>query len=399
MAATELHDVGWDADPSVSWQSFGTLDRHATADVCVVGLGGSGLAAIGDAISRGLSVIGIDAGRVAAGAAGRNGGFLLGGPAQTVHVAAAQWGTEVVVDLYRHTIAEIDHLEMLLGDDVIRRVGSLRIAGLPGVDPDEQPGSNAAADAGSDAAAERADCDAQFDFMRAHDLPVQRYSGPLGTGLFFPRDAAMNPVRRAMGLAGLYGGTARLYQDTPATAITSRTVQTPGGVISAGSVIVAIDGRLETVLPQLAGRVRTARLQMAATAPASIGAVPCPIYANWGYDYLQQDGAGRIFAGGGRDRYVAAEWTDKSEPSKPVQDWIDGLIRRVVGPASPRVTHRWAASVGFTPDLRPVVAEVDDHVVACGGYCGTGNLMGPIAARAAVALALDGASPPQYFSS
>jgi gamma-glutamylputrescine oxidase len=42
---------------------------------------------------------------------------------------------------------------------------------------------------------------------------------------------------------------------------------------------------------------------------------------------------------------------------------------------------------------------VDAGVVACGGYSGTGNLVGPIAARAAVALALDGAPPPSYFSS
>jgi hypothetical protein len=38
-------------------------------------------------------------------------------------------------------------------------------------------------------------------------------------------------------------------------------------------------------------------------------------------------------------------------------------------------------------------------VVACGGYSGTGNLVGPVAARAAVALALDGIEPPAYFTS
>jgi hypothetical protein len=37
-------------------------------------------------------------------------------------------------------------------------------------------------------------------------------------------------------------------------------------------------------------------------------------------------------------------------------------------------------------------------VVAIGGYSGTGNLVGPVAARAAVALALDG-TPPGYFAS
>jgi hypothetical protein len=37
-------------------------------------------------------------------------------------------------------------------------------------------------------------------------------------------------------------------------------------------------------------------------------------------------------------------------------------------------------------------------VVACGGYNGMGNLVGPIAARAALAVALDGTAPPVWFT-
>jgi glycine/D-amino acid oxidase-like deaminating enzyme len=37
-------------------------------------------------------------------------------------------------------------------------------------------------------------------------------------------------------------------------------------------------------------------------------------------------------------------------------------------------------------------------VIAVGGYNGTGNLVGPVAARAAVALALDGTPPAPYFA-
>jgi hypothetical protein len=36
--------------------------------------------------------------------------------------------------------------------------------------------------------------------------------------------------------------------------------------------------------------------------------------------------------------------------------------------------------------------------VAVGGYNGTGNLVGPVAARAAVARLLDGATPPGYLA-
>ena len=60
----------------------GPLRGSVSADVCVVGLGGSGLAAVGRLLEAGASVAGVDAGPVAGGAAGRNGGFLLAGAAR-----------------------------------------------------------------------------------------------------------------------------------------------------------------------------------------------------------------------------------------------------------------------------------------------------------------------------
>ena len=88
-------------------------------------------------MGAGLSVVGLDAGRVAAGAAGRNGGFLLGGGAPELTWAMAHWGADVALDLYRRTLDELDRLIEQLGPDVIRRVGSIRLAGLPGEPRDD----------------------------------------------------------------------------------------------------------------------------------------------------------------------------------------------------------------------------------------------------------------------
>ncbi|HEU5268601.1 MAG TPA: FAD-binding oxidoreductase [Jatrophihabitans sp.] len=382
--------VGWDLDEQVAgWPGLDRLTGEVTADVCVIGLGGSGLAAVGELLRRELSVVGLDAGRVAAGAAGRNGGFLLAGPAISVHQAADGWGLPAALRLYRQTLAEIDTLAELLGPEVIRRVGSLRLAGLPG-----EP-----ADAAEQADRERelADCRHQLAVMTELGLPAQWYSGELGEGLFLPQDAAMNPARRALGLAAHYRRSAGLFENSRALAIEGRTVRTPHGRVSAGLVIVAVDGKLELLLPELAGRVRTARLQMLATAPVRPGRLPCPVYGRWGYDYAQQDAAGRLYVGGGRDTDVENEWTTDTSPSPAVQAWIERIAARFAGGPAP-VTHRWAASAGYTPDGRPIVAEVRPGVIACGGYSGTGNLVGPVAARAAVALALDGIKPDECFS-
>ena len=132
---------------------------------------------------------------------------------------------------------------------------------------------------------------------------------------------------------------------------------------------------------------------MLATEPVAPGRLPCPVYGRWGYDYAQQDDAGRLYVGAGRDRFEADEWTTDDRPSAPVQAYIDTVAERMAG-GPVTVSHRWAASVGFTPDGRPLCARIDDGVYAVGGYNGTGNLVGPVVARAALAWALDGATPP-----
>lgn len=383
-----MSGVGWD-DAVADWPGFAPLDGDTTADACVVGLGASGLAAVEALVERGLSVVAVDAGRVAAGAAGRNGGFLIGGPELALHRAIEAWG-QAAVGLYRETLAELDRLLDLLGPQVVRRVGSIRLAGLPG-----EPASDAEA---ADRVAELADCELQAAALRAHGIAVEEYVGPLGRGLYLPDDAATNPAVRATRLASLLAPRAALHEHTRVTGIQAGAVKTERGTISAGRIVVAVDGRLDALLPQLAGRVRTARLQMLATAPLGVVRLPCPVYGRWGYDYAQQRPDGRLFVGGGRDRFLDAEWTADTEPSEPVQTYIETVAARMAGqPVA--VTDRWAASVGFTPDDRPLCTLVADGVVAVGGYNGTGNLVGPVAARAAVALALDGTPPPRWAGS
>jgi gamma-glutamylputrescine oxidase len=144
--------------------------------------------------------------------------------------------------------------------------------------------------------------------------------------------------------------------------------------------------------------VRTARLQMLGTGAVDRVRLPCPVYGRWGYDYAQQDGSGRLYVGGGRDLFADDEWSNSGDPTAQVQAYVETLAGRMAG-RSVQVTHRWAASVGFTPDGRALCTQVTPGVVACGGYNGTGNLVGPVAARAALALALDGTVPSAAFSS
>ena len=390
FAVTAARRVAWDDDPALpDWPGLPALDRTIAADACVVGLGGSGLAAVEELADRGLTVVGVDAGRVAAGAAGRNGGILSGGgaiPKSGRHSVIPQ----LRLELYRATMTELERLSEQLGPAVIRPTGSLRIAGLPGEPMNDAEETNRALEF------EQLNDEAQT--LRDWGVAIEEYDGELGRGFYNPDTAAMNPVYRAFGLASRLKARARLYEHTTVTAVRPGAVETDQGRVEAPIIVIAVDGKLSQILPRLAPLVRTMRLQMIGTAPVRQRRLWCPTSFRCGYDYAQQDAFGRLLVGGGRDRYVEDECTAADEPTDAVQSWIDAVAQRIARrPVT--VTHRWAASVTFTDDRRPIVMLVDDGVVACGAYSGSGNLVGPVAARAAVALAVEQTTPPVYFTS
>lgn len=329
------------------------------ADVCVVGLGGSGLSAVRELRQLGASVVGVEAGRVGWGAAGRNGGFLLAGLAPFYHDAVASFGRARARALYDLTRRELDHIatETPVG---VSRHGSLRIA-----ESDE----------------ELADCTRQLDAMRADGFAAEPYDGEQGRGLLIPGDGTFQPLVRCHALAEqVIELGAELHERSRVTDIARGHVRTEHGSVQCDLVIVAVDGRLEVLLPELQGTVRSARLQMLATAPTTEVHLTHPVYARWGYDYWQQRPDGSIALGGARDVAEQEEWTIDPVPTDTIQRALEHRLRHDLGVQAP-ITHRWAATVGYTATGLPVVAEVRPGVWAIGGYCGTGNVVGSLLGR------------------
>lgn len=338
-------------------------DPMPGADLYVVGLGGAGLAAVAEGLRQGKRVVGIDRVGVAGGASGRNGGFLLAGRADFFHRTVAAIGSEAARAIYQLTVAEIRRMAEET-PECVRPVGSLRVAG---------------------SAEEEGDLVDHYTALRLAGISVERRATPWGPGVFLADDAAFDPVARSAALAaGVVAAGARLFRGEVAGVAD---LPTPA--------VVAVDAGLEHIVPSLAGRVRTARLQMLATAPTDEVAIPQPVYRRWGYDYWQQRPDGSVVAGGLRDQFEADEWLDGAaapSPSAAVQSGLDTLVRTVIGVTTAPVTHRWAGTSGFTADHRPICEVVGDGIVAVGGYSGTGNVIGPLCGRAAVQLLFGGSS-------
>jgi len=346
----------WDVGPAPEQPP---LEGTVHTDVCVVGLGGSGLSCVRELRRLGASVVGLDAGRVGGGAAGRNGGFLLAGLAPFYHDAVARFGHERARAMYTLTMQELDRIAIETPVGVSRH-GSLRIA---------------------ESAEELEDCERQFDALRADQFPVEHYDGDQGRGLLIPGDGTFQPLVRCRALAeqALDAG-ATLYERSRVEQIERGCVHTDFGSVRCDLVIVAVDGRLEQLVPALVGVVRSARLQMLATAPTTDVRLAHPVYARWGFDYWQQRPDGAIALGGARDVAEADEWTTDAIPTEEVQRALEHRLREQLGVHAP-ITHRWAAIVGYTASGLPVLSEVHPDVWAIGGYCGTGNVVGSLLGR------------------
>jgi gamma-glutamylputrescine oxidase len=350
--------------------SFPKFDGDTETDVCVVGLGGSGLSCIHELLRLGQRVVGLDANSVGGGAAGRNGGFLLAGLSAFYHDAVAALGDARARRIYQLTLDEMDRI----AEDAphtVRRCGSLRLASSE---------------------AEERDCALQLAAMRADGLAVTPYAGPDGRGLIFPADGSFNPLARCRTLAQRaveLGAT--LHEQSRAVSLGNGEVRTSDGRVRCKHVIVAVDGHLELLLPELAGRVRTARLQMLGTNPAPDIDIPRPVYSRWGYDYWQQLPDGRIVIGGCRDRFVQDEWTTDTDPTSEVQQCIERVLRDTVG-VTQQVRHRWAAAVSYSSGVLPVMEQVRQGVWAIGGYSGTGNVIGALYGRMVAQIAVTGKS-------
>ena len=362
----------WAGGGSNSREAGPALDRLTSAidaDVCVIGLGGSGLTCLGALLEAGLSpsrVVGVDARTVASGAAGRNGGFLLAGTADFYHDAIAKFGHARARRLYQLTIGQIDEIARET-PAAVRRVGSLRIASS-----DE----------------ERQDCAEHLAALGTDGFPGEPYAGPEGEGLLVPTDCAFDPMLRCRLLARrLFDEGVRLFEHSPVVEIRQGEVRCAAGRVRCDRAIVAVDGRLGRLLPELEANVRAVRLQMLATAPTTEVMLPRPVYARWGYDYWQQLENGRVVLGGFRDLGGAAEWTDDATPSELIQQLLEQFLRDSLHVRAP-ITHRWAATVSYSLNGLPLLVEVRPGVIATGAYSGTGNVIGALCGRAAARLAL-----------
>ena len=372
------------------------LDGDMTADVAVIGGGFAGLSAARRLmqLDPALRVVVLEAGRIAEGAAGRNSGFMIDLPHELTSEDYAGAGDDrQIVALNRRAIA-------FAGDAVAEY----------GIDPaffDPAGKTNGAA---SEAAMAQNASYAQhldelgeaYELLDARAMEAMTGSRHYLGGLYTPGTVMLQPAGYVRGLAAGLSGTVRICEGSPVTGFARDgagwRVTTPKGDVSAGKIILANNGHLES-FGLKRGRLMhlflfarmTARLD--ARALARLGGHP-----RWGITPSDPMGTTmrRIDGPQGGPRIVTrtcAAYEPGMESSAGQMARAARVMRGKFDDRFPQLAgapmeHVWAGHLCLTRNGVSVCQEVDTGVFTACAQNGLGTARGTLTGIAAAEMAL-----------
>ena len=330
-----------------------------SCDVLVVGGGITGVSLMHHLRERGISAVLVERDHLAAGASGRNAGFLLAGVAENYAAAVRTYGRERAREVWAITVENHDRQVEAAGDSDIgyARSGSAILASGPDEASELELSAQLLAEDGFDA---------RWD----------------GRALLNPRDGEVYPTRLVAAMARR-APAGSIREGVNVTAVESGgMVHADGATCRAGAVVLATNGFTAEVVPQV--DIEANRAQMLATEPERARVAEHPTYSHHGYRYWRQLPTGEVLMGGWRDTSPASERTSEAEPTTPIQSHLDEAVLRLG--VRGRVTHRWAGTMGFTTTGLPLVGPVDGlkNVYVCAGFNGHGMGFAFMSAKALV---------------
>ncbi|MFL5801924.1 MAG: NAD(P)/FAD-dependent oxidoreductase [Roseiflexaceae bacterium] len=408
------HSVSPPGDPHESrsyWQATTAPlapdppELPTTADIAVIGGGLLGISTAYWLARAGASVALIEAGALAAGATGRNGGFMVAGTADPYPQAIARHGHATAHAVWSFTLESRALLRQTLAEEAIdcdyREPGLLHLA----------LGAEQQARLAQTVAALRADAFAAelLDRDQAQELVGTPLGPQISGGLFAPENGLLHPARLVLGLAtaARWRG-ARIYEGAPALQIETSgagvRVRTTRGDLRASAAVVAVNAWSDRLIPVLAGAITPVRGQVLAYAPlppmfrCGMSAAVTPTGEYW-----QQALDGTLILGGCRAAAPGADvGISAAEPTPVVQAALEQVLPRLFpalrgahSEVALQVARRWAGLMAFTADGLPIADRAPGlpGVWVVGGFCGHGMPFGLRLGQLLAEAATSGAAP------
>jgi glycine/D-amino acid oxidase-like deaminating enzyme len=367
------------------------LTHESVASVAVLGGGITGVATSYWLSQFGKPSVLLERQVVAAGATGRNAGFLLEGTAPAYDALVERHGRATAGALWRFTAENRDRLiaaceRESLGCEVTR-CGSVVAASSVG----EFEGLR------RQAALLTEDGFRCEVWERAQMLDRLNGVGGFVGGMYNERDAGLNPVRFVRALAGVSEQrSVQIFEGSPVRSLEREgrhwRVATPSGSVRAESVVLGLNAYTAMVDPSWQGLVDPVRGQVLATAPVGREMFANLFYANHGFEYWRQLPDGRVVLGGLRQLAMADEVGMLDTLHPRIQDALTRYLRDLGVPPYVQVTHRWSGVMGFVRDRLPLIGPVPDRpgLYIAGGYSGHGLAFAFLAGRMIAQLIVEG---------
>lgn len=324
------------------------------AEVVVVGGGVMGVSAAYWLARRGADVLLLESRRLAWGASGRNGGFMLGSHASLDQVGAVMQEEGIAADY-----AEPGHLALASSLDVLDQMQQ-EVAARPATAIPVKV----------------------IDRVACEELLGLRINGRFRGGRWMPRAATIHPTRFVYGLASAaVRRGARVVQATTALRVKRALhgddleVETNRGRIRARHLVLACNTGTGQLLPELRKVLTPARGQMLSLRPLKpffhVG-----LAVDWGTVYWRQSTDGTIVLGGYRNLDPAKETTARLALNPQIQRALFDFLPETFPdfPASFTVSRRWAGIMDQTTDGNPIVGHWPDipNIWIVAGFGGHG---------------------------
>lgn len=345
------------------------LTDSVTADVCVVGGGLAGLNTALGLAERGRAVVLLEARRVAWGASGRNGGFVLPGFSVDGETLAARLGRDHARRL--HALSR-DAVALIR-----QRIAAHAIACGPVIDGHLRvsrrfrPG---ALERQRDRLAALYDMALDYwprEKLRA-TLDSRRYFDALHDGTGFH----LHPLNYSLGIAKVAAAAgARLFEASPVRALrrdgAAHLVVTERGRVRAESVVLACGGYIDGLVPRLAGATVPVATAIIVTEPLgarlraairSDGAIH-DIRRTGNYYRVLADG--RLLWGGGM-----TAWT--REPKRLAAGMLGDLVSTYPQFAGVRAETAWSGLMAYARHQMPQIGHLRPGLWYATGFGGHG---------------------------
>ncbi len=369
------YPASWYAETAPPLPPFAPLRGETRADIAIVGGGYTGLSCALHAARLGYDVALVEAHRVGFGASGRNGGQVGTGQRQDQDTLERWYGRETARLLWDMGLDSVALLREL--------IGTLQIDALwrDGIAHAERTEKGAAA-----ARAYAAKLARDYDYPQAEPLDRAGIRALIGSdafagGMIDRGSGHIHPLRFALGLArGAQAAGVRIFEGTEARRADPGRVTTDGGSIRADQVVLACNGYLCGLSPQVKARIMPINNFVAATEPLGPRAREVLAEDIAAYDdrfvvnYWRLSHDGSLLFGGGESYGPRFPRDIAAKVRAPMLSIYPQL-------ADARITHAWGGTLAITRSRMPDFARPRPGLWSASGYSGHGVAMATLAGR------------------